>query len=299
MSADDRYLMHRQMTRRAWLLRAGLLAGSGLLAACAPAAPAASTQAPAAAAKPTPPPAAAPTTAPAAAAAPTTAPAAAAKPTTPPAAPAPTAPAAAPTTAPATAGKKGGKLTWALEQDPVHKHKDVLRHTYAVVEGCDASDLTLRLAALFHDVGKPRTREYTPEGVQFHHHEVVGARMAEARLRELRYPSAVIDDVRTLIEMHLRFHGYGDGWTDAAVRRYVRDAGPLLDRLNQLTRADVTTANLFKAKQFRALQDDLEERIARLAEEENLDAMSLAVRIWSVRASRDFHRQVQPRALLL
>jgi poly(A) polymerase len=167
--------------------------------------------------------------------------------------------------------------TLALEQDPVHKHKDVLRHTYAVVEGCDASDLTLRLAALFHDVGKPRTREYTPEGVQFHHHEVVGARMAEARLRELRYPSAVIDDVRTLIEMHLRFHGYGDGWTDAAVRRYVRDAGPLLDRLNQLTRADVTTANLFKAKQFRALQDDLEERIARLAEEENLDAMRPAL----------------------
>ncbi|HEY7282738.1 MAG TPA: CCA tRNA nucleotidyltransferase [Actinomycetota bacterium] len=165
----------------------------------------------------------------------------------------------------------------ALEQDPVHKHKDVLRHTYAVVEGCDASDLTLRLAALFHDVGKPRTREYTPEGVQFHHHEVVGARMAESRLRELRYPTAVIDDVRTLIEMHLRFHGYGDGWSDAAVRRYVRDAGPLLDRLNQLTRADVTTANLFKAKQFRALQDDLEERIARLAEEENLDAMRPAL----------------------
>jgi poly(A) polymerase len=165
----------------------------------------------------------------------------------------------------------------ALEQDPVHKHKDVLRHTYAVVEGCEASDLTLRLAALFHDVGKPRTREYTPEGVQFHHHEVVGARMAESRLRELRYPTAVIDDVRTLIEMHLRFHGYGDGWSDAAVRRYVRDAGPLLDRLNQLTRADVTTANLFKAKQFRALQDDLEERIARLAEEENLDAMRPAL----------------------
>jgi poly(A) polymerase len=165
----------------------------------------------------------------------------------------------------------------ALEQDPVHKHKDVLRHTYAVVEGCDPTDLTLRLAALFHDVGKPRTREYTPEGVQFHHHEVVGARMAEARLRELRYPSAVIDDVRTLIEMHLRFHGYGDGWSDAAVRRYVRDAGPLLDPLNQLTRADVTTANLFKAKQFRALQDDLEERIARLAEEENLDAMRPAL----------------------
>jgi poly(A) polymerase len=165
----------------------------------------------------------------------------------------------------------------ALEQDPVHKHKDVLRHTYAVVEGCDAGDLTLRLAGLLHDIGKPRTREFGPEGVQFHHHEVVGARMAETRLRELRFPSAVIDDVRQLIEMHLRFHGYGDGWSDSAVRRYVRDAGPLLDRLNQLTRADVTTANLFKAKQFRALQDDLEERIARLAEEENLDAMRPAM----------------------
>jgi poly(A) polymerase len=165
----------------------------------------------------------------------------------------------------------------ALEQDPVHKHKDVLRHTFAVVEGCDAEDGTLRLAALLHDIGKPKTREFTPAGVQFHHHEVVGARMAEARLRELRYASSVIDDVRHLIEMHLRFHGYGEGWTDAAVRRYVRDAGHLLDRLNQLTRADVTTANLFKAKQFRALQDDLEERIARLAEEENLEAMRPAL----------------------
>jgi poly(A) polymerase len=164
----------------------------------------------------------------------------------------------------------------ALEQDPVHKHKDVLRHTFAVVENCEP-DLVLRLAALLHDVGKPKTREYTPQGVQFHHHEVVGARMAETRLRELRYPSAVVDDVRTLIELHLRFHGYGEGWTDSAVRRYVRDAGPLLDRLNQLTRADVTTANLFRAKQFRALQDDLVERIARLAEEENLEAMRPAL----------------------
>jgi poly(A) polymerase len=161
----------------------------------------------------------------------------------------------------------------SLEQDPVHRHKDVLRHTYAVVENCDRTDPTLRLAALLHDIGKPQTRQITPEGVQFHHHEVVGARMAEARLRELRYPRSVIDDVVKLIEMHLRFHGYGEGWTDAAVRRYVRDAGPLLDRLNQLTRADVTTGNRFKAKQFQALQDDLEERIARLAEEENLEAL--------------------------
>ena len=159
-----------------------------------------------------------------------------------------------------------------LEQDPVHKHKDVLHHTFAVVERCEA-DLVLRLAALLHDIGKPKTRQFTSEGVQFHHHEVVGARMAEERLRALRYPNHLIDDVTKLIELHLRFHGYGEGWTDSAVRRYVRDAGPLLDRLNQLTRADVTTGNLFKARQFRALQDDLEKRIARLAEEENLLAL--------------------------
>ena len=160
-----------------------------------------------------------------------------------------------------------------LEQDPVHKHKDVLEHTFAVVENCDARDLTLRIAALLHDIGKPRTREITDEGVQFHHHEVVGARMARERMQALRFPNHLTDDVVALVEMHLRFHGYGEGWTDSAVRRYVRDAGPLLDRLNQLTRADVTTGNKFKAKQFQALQDDLEERIARLAEEENLEAM--------------------------
>ena len=159
-----------------------------------------------------------------------------------------------------------------LEQDPVHQHKDVLRHTYAVVENCEADEV-LRLAALLHDIGKPATRQITPEGVQFHHHEVVGARMADTRLRELRYPNHVVDDVRKLVEMHLRFHGYGEGWSDAAVRRYVRDAGPLLDKLNQLTRADVTTRNERRAAKFQALQDDLEERIARLAEQENLDAL--------------------------
>jgi poly(A) polymerase len=158
-----------------------------------------------------------------------------------------------------------------LEQDPVQRHKDVLRHTYAVVERCEP-DLTLRLAALLHDVGKPRTREITPEGVSFHHHEVVGARMARERLQALRYPGHVVDDVAHLVEMHLRFHGYRE-WSDSAVRRYVRDAGHLLDRLNQLTRADCTTQNQLKAKKLEALQDDLEERIARLAEEENLDAM--------------------------
>lgn len=160
-----------------------------------------------------------------------------------------------------------------LEQDPVHRHKDVLEHTYAVVAACDPLDPPLRLAALLHDIGKPSTRQITDEGVQFHHHEVVGARMAEARLRELRYPSKTVEEVRSLVELHLRFHGYGDGWSDAAVRRYVRDAGPQLDRLNMLTRADCTTRNEQRAARFARLQDELEERIARLAEQENLDAI--------------------------
>jgi poly(A) polymerase len=158
-----------------------------------------------------------------------------------------------------------------LEQDPVHRHKDVLHHTYAVVERTEPR-LRLRLAALLHDVGKPATREITPDGVTFHHHEVVGARMARERLTALRYPAATVEEVAKLVELHLRFHGYS-GWSDSAVRRYVRDAGPLLDDLNQLTRADCTTQNPFRAKELEALQDDLEERIARLAEEENLDAM--------------------------
>lgn len=157
-----------------------------------------------------------------------------------------------------------------LEQDPVQRHKDVLRHTYAVVERCDR-DLVLRLAALLHDVGKPATRAFTAEGVQFHHHEVVGARMAGQRLRALRYPNGVVDDVVKLVELHLRFHSYKDGWSDSALRRYVRDAGPLLDRLNQLVRADCTTRNPQRAKALAALQDDLELRIARLAEQENLE----------------------------
>jgi poly(A) polymerase len=159
-----------------------------------------------------------------------------------------------------------------LEQDPVHRHKDVLRHTFAVIERLEA-DPVLRLAGLLHDIGKPSTREITPEGVSFHHHEVVGARMAEERLRELRYPNAVVEDVRKLVELHLRFHGFGEGWTDSAVRRYVRDAGPLLDKLNQLTRADCTTRDPKRAERFALLQDELEERIARLAEQENIEAM--------------------------
>jgi poly(A) polymerase len=160
-----------------------------------------------------------------------------------------------------------------LAQDPVHRHKDVLRHTYAVVRRCEPPELILRLAALMHDIGKPATRAFTDEGVQFHHHEVVGARMAEVRLRELRYPNEVVNDVVKLVEMHLRFHTYRMGWNDAALRRYIRDAGPLLDRLNQLVRADCTTRNPQKAKALSALQDDLELRIARLIEQENLERL--------------------------
>ncbi|HEX2023882.1 MAG TPA: CCA tRNA nucleotidyltransferase, partial [Acidimicrobiales bacterium] len=129
----------------------------------------------------------------------------------------------------------------ALEQDPIQRHKDVLAHTIAVVERT-RPDKVLRLAALLHDIGKPKTRSFGRGGVSFHHHEVVGARMAEERMRALRYPTDEIADVRQLVELHLRFHGYGDEvWTDAAVRRYARDAGHLLDRLNELTRADCTT----------------------------------------------------------
>jgi poly(A) polymerase len=157
----------------------------------------------------------------------------------------------------------------ALQQDPVHRHKDVLRHTIAVVAKCEPR-LRLRLAALLHDVGKPATRTFGPDGVAFHHHEVVGARMADVRLKELRYPNDLVRDVCALIRLHLRFHTYKDGWTDSALRRYVVDAGPLLDDLNALVRADCTTQNPQKAKALAALQDDLELRIARLAEQENL-----------------------------
>jgi poly(A) polymerase len=159
----------------------------------------------------------------------------------------------------------------ALEQDPVQRHKDVLAHTIAVVEKT-RPDKVLRLAALLHDIGKPKTRSFGPSGVTFHHHEVVGARMAEERMRALRYPSDDIADVRRLVELHLRFHGYGDeAWTDAAVRRYARDAGPLLGKLNELTRCDCTTRNKAKAAMLAKRMDDLEGRIAELEAAEELD----------------------------
>jgi poly(A) polymerase len=158
-----------------------------------------------------------------------------------------------------------------LEQDPIHRHKDVLAHTIAVVQKT-SPDKILRLAALLHDVGKPKTRSFAAGGrVTFHHHEVVGARMARERLQQLRYSQDEIDAVTSLVELHLRFHTYKMGWTDSAVRRYVRDAGPLLDRLNELTRCDCTTRNERKAKELAARMDALEARIAELRAREELD----------------------------
>ncbi len=160
-----------------------------------------------------------------------------------------------------------------LEQDPIHSHKDVLAHTIAVVNNVDAANERVRLAALFHDVGKPKTRSFASGGVSFHHHEVVGARMTEERMRALKFPNDVVDDVSTLVYLHLRIHTYAMGWTDKAVRRYVRDAGPLLDDLNALQRADCTTRNQRKAAALARRMDDLEARIAILREQEELDAI--------------------------
>ena len=160
-----------------------------------------------------------------------------------------------------------------VEQDPIHRHKDVLAHTIAVVAKTRPS-LVVRMAALLHDVGKPKTRSIGPKGVSFHHHEVVGARMARERLRALRFPNEQVDDISQLVYLHLRFHGYGDDlWTDSAVRRYVRDAGPLLDDLNELTRCDCTTRNERKARQLAERMDALEARIAELREREELEAI--------------------------
>jgi len=160
----------------------------------------------------------------------------------------------------------------SLEQDPVHRHKDVLAHTIAVVDKT-SPDRILRLSALLHDIGKPKTRSIGPGGVSFHHHEVVGARMTRDRMRALRYPTEDIDAVSRLVELHLRFHTYKMGWTDSALRRYVRDAGPLLDRLNELTRCDCTTRNPRRAEELARRMDALEADIAALRQREELDAI--------------------------
>lgn len=159
-----------------------------------------------------------------------------------------------------------------LEQDPAHHHKDVLAHTVAVVAKTSPVE-TLRLAALFHDVGKPSTREFGAQGVSFHHHEVVGARMTRERMRALRYPKDQIRDVSQLVFLHMRPHTYKMGWTDSAVRRYVRDAGDLLSLLNELVRCDVTTRSQKRARAISRRIDELEERIAELREQEELDAL--------------------------
>jgi poly(A) polymerase len=170
-----------------------------------------------------------------------------------------------------------------LEVDEHHRHKDVYEHSLIVLEqaidletGPDgpvpAPDLVLRLAALLHDIGKPATRRFeTAGGVSFHHHEIVGAKLVARRLRELRFDKATVQGVARLTELHLRFHGYGEGsWTDSAVRRYVSDAGDLLERLHRLTRSDSTTRNRRKAARLSAAYDDLEARIAALREQEEL-----------------------------
>lgn len=159
-----------------------------------------------------------------------------------------------------------------VEQDPIHRHKDVLAHTIAVVRQ-SPPDLRVRLAALFHDVGKPRTRSIGDNGVSFHHHEVVGARMTRKRMKALRFANDMTEDVTKLVYLHLRMHTYELGWTDSAVRRFVRDAGGLLDELLALTRADCTTRNKRKAEALARRIDELEERIAELAAAEELDSM--------------------------
>jgi len=172
-----------------------------------------------------------------------------------------------------------------LEIDEHHHHKDVYQHSLTVLDQVIdletkhqpqiEADLVLRIAALLHDIGKPKTRKFEGEGrVSFHHHEVVGARLAKKRLEKLRYSNEIIEQVCLLIELHLRFHGYGDGkWTDSAVRRYVRDAEEQLIRLHKLTRADCTTRNDAKAEKLRNAYNDLEERIVELSKQEELKSM--------------------------
>ena len=156
-----------------------------------------------------------------------------------------------------------------MEQDPIHRHKDVLSHTVAVVAKTPA-DLTVRLAALFHDIAKPKTRSFEHGGVTFRHHEVVGARMTKKRMAAMGYDEPMIESVSELVRMSGRFKGYsdGDGWSDSAVRRYAREAGPLLGQLNALIRSDCTTRNRNKAQALHDSIDDLERRIGELAEED-------------------------------
>ena len=170
-----------------------------------------------------------------------------------------------------------------LERDEHHRHKDVYEHPLTVLEQSidlehrlgGGPDFVSRFAALMHDVGKPRTRRFEPGGVvTFHHHDVVGAKLTRKRMQALRFSNHDIDAVSRLVELHLRFHGYGSGeWTDSAVRRYVRDAGDQLERLHILTRADCTTRNQRKAQRLRRTYDALEERIERLSQEEELAAI--------------------------
>jgi poly(A) polymerase len=167
-----------------------------------------------------------------------------------------------------------------MAADEHGQHKDVYAHTLQVLDQAidledEGPDLILRWAALLHDVGKPATREFLPGGrVTFHHHEVVGARMARKRLKALRYSNEIVEDVAQLVFLHLRFYGYRSSeWTDSAVRRYVRDAGPLLSRLHKLVRSDCTTRNKRKAAALAAAYDALEQRIAELKAKEDLDAL--------------------------
>ncbi|MCW2560803.1 MAG: tRNA nucleotidyltransferase [Mycobacterium sp.] len=168
-----------------------------------------------------------------------------------------------------------GAMQMAIDEH--HQHKDVYQHSLTVLAQAidletDGPDLVLRWAALLHDIGKPGTRRHEAEGgVSFHHHEVVGAKMTRKRMRALKYSKQMVDDVSQLVYLHLRFHGYGDGeWTDSAVRRYVTDAGPLLDKLHKLVRADCTTRNKRRAARLQANYDSLEQRIAELAAQEDL-----------------------------
>lgn len=155
-----------------------------------------------------------------------------------------------------------------MEQDPIHRHKDVLAHTIAVTAKT-RPEATVRLAALFHDVGKPKTKRVDKrDGVTFRHHEAVGARMARKRLTALGFDEHLVEDVAELVRMSGRFKGYADGWSDSAVRRYAREAGPLLGTLNHLIRCDCTTRNAKKLAGIQAAMDDLERRIAELAEAE-------------------------------